>query len=358
MPIDDVVEAIGAENFAPGSIYRGLDGKAYAVAFTGSSFSTMWIRDDMFKEAGLSKPTNYEELLNAAKTLTVDSNGDGRPDVYGFGIPGGADAATDFRFASFVYQQCGDFYDWDGNVAFDRPEVLEAIKRYLTLFEYSPLGAVGWSWLDGIDAFIGGRIAMHPYGGRLGVNLNRTVPDIREKTSVIPLRTGPVNAGSGGWDYVAIYAKTRYPDVAKNVLGYFLSPDQLQKFSLTVPGHLVPPIKSVKEALLKSDNEYVQKYNSDVATLLDVGSTLVASPSMNMGAIEPGSCTFNPLPNPAPWASEVFSGKPSVISEMFQRITVDKEAPEDAWKWAYTRMGEIADKWKGEHPQWKPIPRS
>lgn len=356
LPIDDLVQAIGEDQFSPGAVFRGLDGKAYALAYTGGTHGTVWVRDDMLQEAGLAPPKTYEEFLAAAKAMTKDTDGDGRPDVYGFGIPGGADGATDARFINFVYQECADFFDWDGNLVFNRPEALEALKRYIAMFEYSPPGAVGWSWLDGIDAFIGGRIAMHPYGGRLGVNLNRAAPEIRAKTSVIPLEVGSVDAARGGWDYIAIYAKTRYPDVSKDVLGYFLSPDQLKKVALTVPGHLIPPIASVSEAVLASDDPYVQKFHDDVATLFKVG-THVADPALSMGALDVSTCKFNPVPNPMPWGSKIFAGSPPIIAEMIQRITVDHEPVEEAWKWGYTRMGEVADEWKAANPGWKAPPK-
>lgn len=354
-PIDDVVASIGEDQFAPGAVFRGVDGKAYALAYAGATHGTVWVREDMMQEAGIKEPTNYEEFLAAAEKLTRDTNGDGALDVYGFGIPGGADAATDARFATFLYQNCGDFYDWNGNLVFDKPQALEAVKRYVAMFKYSPPGAAGWSFLDGIDSFIGGRIAMHPYGGRLGNNLERAAPEIRAKTRAIPLRVGTVEASRGGWDYLAVYSKARYPDVTKEVLKHFLSPEQLKLVSLTVPGHMIPPIKSVGEAVLASDDSYVKKYPDDVRTLFQVGSH-VADPPLNMGAVDLATCKFDPQPNPTPWANTIYSGSPTVISEMIQRIVVDGQTPEEAWKWAYTRLDDVAKEWKAANPNWTPPP--
>jgi hypothetical protein len=40
---------------------------------------------------------------------------------------------------------------------------------------------------------------------------------------------------------------------------------------------------------------------------------------------------------------------------MVERVIVGGESPEEAWKWAYTEMQRVADEWKAEHPDWKPI---
>lgn len=42
------------------------------------------IRKDLFEKHNVKVPTTLEELEAAAKQLTIDENGDGKPDIYGF----------------------------------------------------------------------------------------------------------------------------------------------------------------------------------------------------------------------------------------------------------------------------------
>ena len=353
LPLDDVVKAIGEKDFKPNSRII-LNGHTWAIGYAGGTHGTLWVRKDLFEKAGLEFPKTYDELLAAAKALTQDTDGDGKIDIYGIGLPAGPDGATTARFVNFVYQNCGDYFDKEGNLVFDQPQVLEAVKRYVALLEYSPPGYTGWSWFDGLNAFMAGKVAMHPYGGRLGVNVYKADPELRDKSTVIVFPAGDkVRAGRGTYDYLAIASTAKFPDAAKDFMAFYLTGDRLARFLLTVPGHLMPPLYSVAELITTMDNEYVKRYPEDVKTLFASQDTN-AEPTINMGAVDTKTCTFSPTLNPMPWAGCIFSRRPPIDAEMIQRIVINKESPEDAWKWAYTEMKKCADEWKAQHPGWKP----
>ena len=42
----------------------------------------------MFRKVGISVPKTYAEFLEACRKLTQDTNGDGKTDIYGFGMSG------------------------------------------------------------------------------------------------------------------------------------------------------------------------------------------------------------------------------------------------------------------------------
>ena len=352
VPLDDMIDDIGRDQFKPTSVLS-LEGHDYAIGYAAGTHSTLWVREDLFEAAGLDLPTNYEELLATAEALTQDTDGDGDIDIYGIGLPAAANGATDARFISFVYQNCGDFFDKEGNLVFDNPNVLEALKNYVALLEYAPPDVTGWSWFDGITAMTAGKIAMHPYGGRLGYNLFRDKPEMRENTAVIWYPVGDkVHAGRGGYDYLAVSVNARWPEETKDFLKFFLTGDRLARFELTVPGHLIPPTEELEEAVFGSDHPYVQQYNDDIQTLFE-SSRYNALPEVQMGAVDVATCTFDPVYNPMPWGSGIFGV--SIPGQMIERVVVGGESPEDAWKWAYTEMQRVADEWKAEHPDWQPM---
>ncbi len=353
LPLDDVVQAVGPTDFKPGALLK-LDGKTWGIAYSGGTHATMWVRKDLFDEAKLPLPRTYAEFLAAAKALTRDKDNDGKIDVYGIGLPAGSTAATTLRFVSFVYQNCGDYFDKAGNLVFDRPQVLEAIKRYVALLQYSPPGHTGWHWFDGIDAFAAGKIAMHPYGGRLGVNLEKMAPQIRANTVVTWYPAGErVKAGRGSYDYLAISSTTKHPAEAKAFLRYFLTGDRLPRFLVSVPGHLIPPTNSAGKTLAAMDDAYVKKYRPDVEALF-AAADFSADPAINMGAVDVNTCRFDPTFNPMPWAGPIFGRKPPIDAELLQRIVVRKESPEAAWQWAVAEMKKAVAAWKTENPDWKP----
>jgi multiple sugar transport system substrate-binding protein len=352
MPINDVIDAVGRDQFKPNAVVS-LEGNDYLVGFAAGTHSTMWVRKDLFEAKGLKYPTNYEELLADAQALTEDTNGDGTPDIYGIGLGSANNEATELRFISFVYQNCGDYFDKNGNLAFNSPNVLQALKNYVELTKYSPPDSTGWSFYEGITAFNAGIIAMHPYGGRLGYNLFRDNPELRAKTEVIFIPAGDkVKAGRGGYDYTAISADAKWPEETKDFLKFFLTGDRLARFEATVPGHLIPPTTELEDSILAMDLPYVKQYGNDVKTLFD-SANYNALPALQMGAVDVNTCVFDPVFNPMPWGSAVF-GK-TIDAAMIEKVVVGGMSPEEAWEWAYAEMQKAADEWKAEHPDWKPI---
>jgi multiple sugar transport system substrate-binding protein len=352
LPLDSAIENIGRDNFKRAAVLN-LQGHDYAVGYAAGTHATLWVRRDLFEAAGLELPTTYDELLAAAEALTQDTDGDGNIDIYGIGIPAAADGATEARFVSFVYQNCGDWFDKQGNLVFDNPNVLDALNKYVELLQYAPPDVTGWSWYDGITAYTAGKIAMHPYGGRLGYNLFRDNPELRENTTVIWMPVGDeVHAGRGGYDYLAVSANARWPEETLDFLEFFLTGDRLARFDLTVPGHLIPPTYDLDQVILESDDPYVQAYSADIETLFD-SINYTALPGLQMGAVDVDTCTFDPVYNPMPWGGTVTGNY--IASQMIERVAVGGESPEAAWEWAYTEMQNAADEWKAEHPDWEPI---
>jgi ABC-type glycerol-3-phosphate transport system substrate-binding protein len=258
MPLDDVFEAIGGvDEYVPGSYFE-LDGTVYALPYATSVYG-LWYRTDLFEEAGLQPPTNYEEVLAAAKALTDPEKG-----IYGISIPGSTNASVNF-FSTFLWQQCQDYYTPQGELIFDKPEALEAIKKWVALTEYAPPGFENYSWGDQITAFITGNAAMSVYAGRLGVRMPDQAPQLEDKTNIIRLPWA-TSADSpyvtyGSWSRMAISANSEYPETAQDFLQYLLSGDRLARYDATVIGHMVPPTKSVAKMLENWDSDYARNHS-------------------------------------------------------------------------------------------------
>ena len=86
LPLDDVVKALGEDNIFD-QIKRvcRVDGRQYGLVHAAGT-SLLVYRKDLAKKAGLQPPKTWAELIAAAKALTMDTNGDGRPDIYGIKI--------------------------------------------------------------------------------------------------------------------------------------------------------------------------------------------------------------------------------------------------------------------------------
>ncbi len=347
MPLTDVFEGIGGvDEYVPGSYFE-LNDEVYALPYATSVYG-VWYRTDIFEEAGLEPPTNYEELLAASQALTNPGEG-----IYGISIPGSTNASVNF-FSTFLWQNCLDYFDPQGEMTFDQPEVLEAIEKWVALTEYAPPGFENYSWGDQITAFITGNAAMSVYAGRLGMRMPEQAPHLEGITDITTLPWVYGDDGAyvtyGSWSRIAIAANTEYPETAKDFLQFFLSGDRLARYDATVIGHMVPPTHEVAALLENWDSDYANNH-SDWLAFFNENAEFTNHPANNMGSME--GCNFVKKDYGPPWGGPIFSSG-GIIDLMFQSIYIGGESPEAAWQEAVKQVNQVRDEWLAEHPDWEP----
>ncbi len=116
-------------------------------------------RKDLFEKYNVKVPTTWKELEAAAKRLTLDTNGDGKTDIYGWIARMNQENTA--PFANFVYSNGANYLDENRRPIFNSPEFVEGIKFYGKLMrEYGPPGAATIGWKEAIGAFAQGKGAM------------------------------------------------------------------------------------------------------------------------------------------------------------------------------------------------------
>lgn len=346
LPLDDVYEANGgADSYVPGSIFQN-NGTVYGIPYATSVYG-LWYRTDIFEEAGLEPPTNYDELMATAAALTNPGEG-----VYGLSIPGATNASVAY-FSTFLWNNCLDYYTPSGELTFDRPEVLDAVKKWTALAEYAPPGFEGWSFGDQITAFITGRAAMVMYAGRLGARMPDQAPQLESIATLAPLpwtyTEGSPYVTYGAWSRFAVSANSAHPEEAKDFLQFFLSGQSLATYDATVLGHMVPPLPEVASLLENWDSEYAQNH-SDWLAFFNDNAQYINHPANNMGSVQ--GCEFNAVNYGAPWGGAIFSTG-GIIDLMLQDIYFGEDA-EDTWKNAVDDMKKVQEDWLNDHPDWTP----
>ena len=347
LPLDDVFAEIDSEDgYVPGSYFE-KDGTVYGLPYATSVYG-VWIRTDLFEEAGIEPPTNYEEVLAAAEALT-----DPASNLYGISIPGSTNASVNF-FSTFLWNNCLDYYSPSGDFRFDEPEVLEALEKWVALTEYAPPGFENWSWGDQITAFVTGQAAMSIYAGRLGARMPEQAPHLEPVSTLIRLPWSYADDSDyvtyGSWSRFAIGADTAYPETAKDFLQFFLSGDRLARYDATVIGHMVPPTEGVGNMLENWDSEYAQNH-SDWLAFFNEHAEFTNHPANNMGSMQ--GCSFVKHDFGPPWGGPIFSSG-GIVDVMLQEIYIDGTAPEEAWQNAIAQMQQVQADWLAEHPDWEP----
>lgn len=127
------------------------DGTPYIVPLV-TEWEVLYYRKDLLKAAGLSVPTNFEELENAAKVLNKDG-------IAGIASRGKGSAGVT-QMSSYVYNFGGRYLE-NGEAVFNSPEALEAIRYYGRLIgSYGPQGITSMSWENIMPVFQAGKVAM------------------------------------------------------------------------------------------------------------------------------------------------------------------------------------------------------
>ena len=149
------------------SSYRG---KLYGIPWYVDT-TAIYYNKDMFTDAGLpfpgKEPMNWDQLLEKAKKLTRDLDGDGKTDQYGFAMRKGRGASI--TWFPFFFSNKGKLYSEDGlSPAFNSKEGHEAFKFLTDMYteqKVMPPGTISYDrWDDVRNAFLAKKMAMYVAG--------------------------------------------------------------------------------------------------------------------------------------------------------------------------------------------------
>lgn len=336
VPLDDIIDKIGRDDFYQGSLFQ-VDGKTYNMPYAGSG-TVWWVRKDLFEQYNVKLPTTPEELLDAAKKLTLDTNNDGQTDIYGIALPAGTNQWTAHMMNSFVWQNGQSIFDKDLNPNFNTPRTVEAVKLYADLAKYAPEGIGSYSYFETIDAFTAGKVAIAPYMGRLLSSVKANNPDLLDKTMAIPFVAGTYNkANYGNWDSYVVYQAAGNVDIAKKFVAFLTTGDQAFEFLRTVPGHLIPPLLSMRNSPKLWDEPLMQSHKQDVETVFKDAETAL-NIGNEAGAIDAdGKMTNTRVLNP--YANALLSQ--NVFAQVIQKVVLEGQTPEDAVAWGQQEIERI-----------------
>ncbi|MDD3982130.1 MAG: sugar ABC transporter substrate-binding protein [Spirochaetales bacterium] len=196
----------------------------------------VYYRPSLMKKAGIGVPTNYAEFLEAAKKLTMDTNGDGKIDVYGFGMRGAKGGQE--PWGSFIWARGGNFDKMDS------PQAIQGMQDYVDLFKngYAPPTAPMDGFQEIIANFKSGRTAMtvHHIGSSTGM-----IETFGDDVGAFPFPGGVGKWTSMGDTNNVMLKSAKNKDAAFEWLSY-LATGKGQETWCTVTGN-VPVSKNVKE---------------------------------------------------------------------------------------------------------------
>ncbi|MFC5789312.1 ABC transporter substrate-binding protein [Agromyces tardus] len=166
-PVDDYYENADYESDAltPAAAEASVfDGKNYGVPVNLATM-LMYYNKDLFTAAGLdpeAPPKTWDEFAAMVPKLTVDEDGDGKPEQYAIAL---ADHETVPMYPTFLWNTGGGIVDEDGEKSLlDTPETLEALNFWVDLVREKNASPVGLAGADADKLFQTGKAAIEIVG--------------------------------------------------------------------------------------------------------------------------------------------------------------------------------------------------
>ena len=207
----------------------------------------VYYRPSYFEQAGIEVPTTYEEFLEACEKCTMDTNGDGQTDVYGFGMRGSTGGQE--PWGSFIYGRGGSFDDMT------TAESVAGMQDFIDLYNngYVPPTAMSDGFDEIISNFKAGRTAMTIHHTGSSIEMEETFGD--------DVSAFAFPAGDGQWTSMGdtenvIFSSCENPDAAFEFVSYMATGEGQMEWCKTTNN--VPVSKTVQADSYFQDNRFMQ----------------------------------------------------------------------------------------------------
>jgi multiple sugar transport system substrate-binding protein len=195
------------------------DRKLYMLPNT-TNMSILWLRTDILKSYGLSKPQTWDDFYNIIKVTTNKSK-----NIYGFSLRGGSKSPTMLADMMYGYSGINRFFTKSGKSTVNASKNLEALKRLVGIYKtYTQESDITNGYKEMVAAFDSGRAVMIEHNlGSYGEHIKALTPD---KFCACPFPktiTGKryLNASHGSG--YAVFRGSKHPDVAWKFISYLCS---------------------------------------------------------------------------------------------------------------------------------------
>lgn len=167
-PLDSYINSTSKSDFDltdfPKSLLDTVNykGKIYGVPMDVFP-QQLYYREDLLQKYNIPVPQTLDELLAAAEKLTLDTDGDGKPDIYGTvlqGMPISGGGGVVWHWYPYLFSYGGRVFDENNNPVINSPEAVKALEFYKELFKYSPPESVNYGCDQSLEPFSGGRIGI------------------------------------------------------------------------------------------------------------------------------------------------------------------------------------------------------
>jgi multiple sugar transport system substrate-binding protein len=266
-PLEDLAEAVGKDNIW--EAIRGpcrFDGKYYGIPHSAAT-SLLIYRKDVFKAKGLKPPETWDDLIKVGQAM-MERDKDGRVTRYGLSLPG-VGLFINIMMGELVKANGGRLFDpKTGRPTFTEKQVVEALDFYKRLNDtVLPPGWLGHGYLDTFTNLATGKAAMLYQGYGRGAGLiEKYAPKEMANADTFGVMVRPI--GPSGKTTAAqidaepwmVFQNAKHPNEAVEFLKFFFKEENYIKYLHSVPIHLLPTLKSVRQNPAYQANDMIRRW--------------------------------------------------------------------------------------------------
>jgi len=277
VPLTDVVNALGKDDFIASYLSAVTkDGQIWGIP-DWALHQSVWYRKDLFKEAGLSIPKSWDELLAAAKALNKPAK-DGAAAQYGFAVPMNRSLVAPQTYFQVFYSAGGTIFDpATGAYVFDKHKdtAVKALDFMIKLYkEASPPASIEWSWAEYRTAFVKGVVAMTNEWGAVVQMAAEQNPSVMANFDVFPFpgpmpNKKPAASLGGGYYYILAKSTPEKTEASKKLLRCFYTPERVAERANSRPVFAIPATKSAFHSSTYQSNETVQRFKPQLEIIFN-----------------------------------------------------------------------------------------
>lgn len=207
----------------------------------------VYYRPSIFEKAGVEVPKTYDEFLEAVKKCTMDTDGDGKTDVYGFGMRGAKGGQE--PWGSYIYGAGGNFEDLTS------ADSVKGMQDFIDLYTngYVPPTATSDGFNEIIANFKSGLTAMTIHHTGSSADMEATFGD---DVSAFPFPAGKGQWTSMGDTETVIFESCENKEAAFEWVSY-LAAGEGQKMWCEGTGN-VPVSKTVQTGDFFQNNRFMK----------------------------------------------------------------------------------------------------
>ncbi len=208
----------------------------------------VYYRPSIFEQAGITEvPTTYEDFLEDIKKCTLDTDNDGKTDIYGFGMRGAKGGQE--PWGSFIHGEGGSFEDLTSEAS------VAGMQDFIDLYTngYVPPTATSDGFNEIIANFQSGLTAMTIHHTGSSAQMEEIFAD---DVSAFPFPAGKGQWTSMGDTETVIFSSCEHPDAAFEWVKY-LATGEGQKMWCEGTGN-VPVSKTVGEGDYFQNNRFMK----------------------------------------------------------------------------------------------------